>query len=92
MSCELKIKKIKSHYLIDYYYYSEWGWKIFEAFENHTKYEGGGYTSLEDVTSIPPGRKDKMETFWLVSIFIISFHTFFCLSLHIVNELIEFLG
>lgn len=66
----------KSHYLIDYYYYSEWGWKIFEAFENHTKYEGGGYTSLEDVTSIPPGRKDKMETFWLVNISIFSFHTF----------------
>ncbi|CAG8504987.1 12766_t:CDS:2 [Funneliformis caledonium] len=45
--------------------YREWGWKIFEAFEKYAKFEDGGYTSLDDVTSIPPGRRDKMETFWL---------------------------
>ncbi|RIA85716.1 Glycoside Hydrolase Family 47 protein [Glomus cerebriforme] len=45
--------------------YREWGWKIFEAFEKHAKFEDGGYTSLDDVTSIPSGRRDKMETFWL---------------------------
>ncbi|KAG9448017.1 hypothetical protein H6P81_014145 [Aristolochia fimbriata] len=45
--------------------YREWGWQIFEAFEKHTKVEAGGYTSLEDVTVVPPRRRDKMETFYL---------------------------
>lgn len=45
--------------------YREWGWKIFEAFEKHTKIESGGYTSLDDVTTIPPQKRDKMETFFL---------------------------
>ena len=31
---------------------------------------GGGYTSLDDVTQIPPPKRDSMESFWLVS------HTF----------------
>ncbi|XP_012072098.1 mannosyl-oligosaccharide 1,2-alpha-mannosidase MNS3 isoform X2 [Jatropha curcas] len=45
--------------------YREWGWQIFEAFEKYTKVESAGYSSLEDVTMLPPRRRDKMETFYL---------------------------
>ncbi|XP_058095324.1 mannosyl-oligosaccharide 1,2-alpha-mannosidase MNS3 [Magnolia sinica] len=45
--------------------YREWGWQIFEAFEKYTKVDSGGYTSLDDVTVVPPQRRDKMETFFL---------------------------
>lgn len=45
--------------------YREWGWQIFEAFEKHTKVDTGGFTSLDDVTTIPSQRRDKMETFFL---------------------------
>lgn len=45
--------------------YREWGWEIFEAFEKHTKVASGGYTSLDDVTTLPPQTRDKMETFFL---------------------------
>ncbi|KAM7524988.1 hypothetical protein LguiA_014890 [Lonicera macranthoides] len=45
--------------------YREWGWQIFEAFEKHTKVSSGGYTSLDDVTTLPPQTRDKMETFFL---------------------------
>ncbi|KAL7202572.1 hypothetical protein ACSBR1_034106 [Camellia fascicularis] len=45
--------------------YREWGWEIFKAFEKYTKVETGGYTSLDDVTVLPPRRRDKMETFFL---------------------------
>lgn len=45
--------------------YREWGWQIFEAFEKYTKVESGGYSSLDDVTMVPPQRRDKMETFFL---------------------------
>ncbi|KAK9267146.1 hypothetical protein L1049_009565 [Liquidambar formosana] len=45
--------------------YREWGWQIFEAFEKYTKVDSGGYSSLDDVTKIPPQRRDKMETFFL---------------------------
>ncbi|GAB2279874.1 Mannosyl-oligosaccharide 1,2-alpha-mannosidase mns3 [Dionaea muscipula] len=45
--------------------YREWGWQIFEAFEKYTKVDSGGYTSLDDVTVLPPHRRDKMETFFL---------------------------
>jgi endoplasmic reticulum Man9GlcNAc2 1,2-alpha-mannosidase len=45
--------------------YREWGWQIFQAFEKYTKVDSGGYTSLEDVTSLPPPKRDKMETFFL---------------------------
>lgn len=45
--------------------YREWGWQIFEAFETHTKVHPGGYTSLDDVTTVPPRTRDKMETFFL---------------------------
>ncbi|KAG6405028.1 hypothetical protein SASPL_132608 [Salvia splendens] len=45
--------------------YREWGWDIFESFEKHTKIDSGGYTSLDDVTVVPPHKRDKMETFFL---------------------------
>lgn len=45
--------------------YREWGWQIFESIEKHTKIDSGGYTSLDDVTMLPPQRRDKMETFFL---------------------------
>jgi endoplasmic reticulum Man9GlcNAc2 1,2-alpha-mannosidase len=48
--------------------YREWGWKIFEAFEKWGKVgNGGGYASLDDVTQVPPPKRDSMESFWLVS-------------------------
>uniref|UniRef100_A0A5B7A9F7 alpha-1,2-Mannosidase n=1 Tax=Davidia involucrata TaxID=16924 RepID=A0A5B7A9F7_DAVIN len=45
--------------------YREWGWEIFEAFEKYTKVDSGGYSSLDDVTMLPPQKRDKMETFFL---------------------------
>ncbi|XP_008783092.1 mannosyl-oligosaccharide 1,2-alpha-mannosidase MNS3-like isoform X1 [Phoenix dactylifera] len=45
--------------------YREWGWQIFEAFEKYTKVDSGGYTCLDDVTTTPPRKRDKMETFFL---------------------------
>ncbi|KAF5736324.1 Alpha-mannosidase 3 isoform 1 [Tripterygium wilfordii] len=45
--------------------YREWGWQIFEAFEKFTRVDSGGYSSLDDVTVIPPHKRDKMETFFL---------------------------
>ncbi|KAK8294213.1 hypothetical protein V6Z11_D06G240700 [Gossypium hirsutum] len=45
--------------------YREWGWQIFQSFEKYTKVDSGGYTSLNDVTTLPPQRRDKMETFFL---------------------------
>ncbi|GME74833.1 unnamed protein product [Ambrosiozyma monospora] len=51
--------------------YREWGWEIFENFVKYTKVTSGGkdgkprYTSLDDVTSIPPRYRDNMESFWL---------------------------
>jgi len=48
--------------------YREWGWEMFSAFKNHTRIEGGGgYTSVNDVTKVPPPSRDNMESFWLVS-------------------------
>ncbi|MCL7043748.1 hypothetical protein MKW94_002306 [Papaver nudicaule] len=45
--------------------YREWGWQIFEAFEKYTRVDSGGYSSLDDVTVLPPRKRDKMETFFL---------------------------
>ncbi|KAL1611142.1 mannosyl-oligosaccharide alpha-1,2-mannosidase [Nothophoma quercina] len=46
--------------------YREWGWEMFSAFVNHTAIEGGlGYTSVNDVTKVPPPSRDNMESFWL---------------------------
>lgn len=49
--------------------YREWGYEIFQNFVKYTKIinEDGkvSYTSLDDVTSIPPRKRDNMESFWL---------------------------
>ncbi|KAG0133549.1 glycoside hydrolase [Tuber indicum] len=48
--------------------YREWGWKIFEAFLEHTAVGEGakdGFTSLDNVNEIPPKQRDNMESFWL---------------------------
>lgn len=45
--------------------YREWGWDIFKAFEKHTRVESGGYASLDDVTTVPPPKRNKMESFFL---------------------------
>lgn len=48
--------------------YREWGWEMFESFVKHTIVEGGGgFTSISDVTKVPPSSRDNMESFWLVS-------------------------
>ncbi|KAH7391793.1 glycoside hydrolase [Pyrenochaeta sp. MPI-SDFR-AT-0127] len=46
--------------------YREWGWEMFEAFVNHTIIEnGGGFSSIGDVRTVPPPTRDNMESFWL---------------------------
>ena len=45
--------------------YREWGWEIFEAFETHTRVASGGYACLDDVTRVPPPKRDKMESFFI---------------------------
>lgn len=47
--------------------YREWGWKMFLAFEKHSKVPSGGYVGLRNVNQDSPDapRDDKMETFWL---------------------------
>ncbi|PSN64842.1 mannosyl-oligosaccharide 1,2-alpha-mannosidase [Corynespora cassiicola Philippines] len=46
--------------------YREWGWDMFESFIKHTMVEnGGGFTSVNDVRSVPPPSRDNMESFWL---------------------------
>jgi hypothetical protein len=48
--------------------YRDWGWKIFQSFQKYGLVEDGeGYTSLDDVRTVPPMRRDNMESFWLVS-------------------------
>ncbi|KAJ5665980.1 Glycoside hydrolase family 47 [Penicillium maclennaniae] len=47
--------------------YRKWGWKIFQSFKEHMLVPSGeGYTSLDDVTTIPSPPRDNMESFWLV--------------------------
>ncbi|ORX97613.1 glycoside hydrolase [Clohesyomyces aquaticus] len=46
--------------------YREWGWMMFESFVKYTMIEGGGgFTSVSDVTVVPPPSRDNMESFWL---------------------------
>ncbi|GAB7366671.1 hypothetical protein MBLNU230_g8654t1 [Neophaeotheca triangularis] len=46
--------------------YREWGWDMFQSFVQWTAVEDGtGYSSLQDVTRIPPVMRDNMESFWL---------------------------
>jgi hypothetical protein len=46
--------------------YREWGWEMFESFLIHTAVDHkGGYTSINDVNSVPTSARDNMESFWL---------------------------
>jgi len=45
--------------------YRDWGWKIFQAFQEHCRVETGGYAAIKDVQVNPPEKDDRMETFWL---------------------------
>ncbi|KAF2456647.1 family 47 glycosyl hydrolase [Lineolata rhizophorae] len=46
--------------------YREWGWEMFQSFIIHTAVpHNGGFTSVSDVTRIPPPSRDNMESFWL---------------------------
>lgn len=38
---------------------------MFRAFEMFCKVPTGGYTTLQNVQTVPPGPADKMESFWL---------------------------
>ncbi|EGV59931.1 hypothetical protein CANTEDRAFT_110685 [Yamadazyma tenuis ATCC 10573] len=48
--------------------YRRYGYKIFQKFVQHSRYvseEGDvSYTSLDDMTVIPPKRRDNVESFW----------------------------
>ncbi|KAF9547365.1 mannosyl-oligosaccharide alpha-1,2-mannosidase [Mortierella hygrophila] len=46
--------------------YREWGWKIFEAIEEYSKVQSGGYSSIHDIRRKDSiNFSDKMETFFL---------------------------
>ena len=45
--------------------YQEYGWKIFQAFEEHARIPSGGYSSLNSVKRLDLGYRDKMESFFL---------------------------
>ena len=46
--------------------YRDWGWKIFRAFQEYTRINTGGYSSIKNVQNRGnPGMKDKMESFFL---------------------------
>ena len=48
--------------------YRYWGWEMFQSFVNYTAAtEEAGFTSVADVTVVPPLLRDNMESFWLVS-------------------------
>jgi hypothetical protein len=52
--------------------YREWGWEMFEAFVKHTLVEdNGGFSSINDVRKVPSPSRDNMESFWLVSLFLL---------------------
>ena len=49
--------------------YRHWGWDMFESFVKHTMVpDGTAFSSVSDVTTIPPPLRDNMESFWLVSL------------------------
>lgn len=46
--------------------YREWGWKIFESFEKHTRLDGdAGYDSVDGVHTEQVTFRNNMESFWL---------------------------
>ena len=46
--------------------YRDWGWKFFKNLQQYAKLpNGGGYASLESVTTTNVRHRDKMESFFL---------------------------
>lgn len=49
--------------------YRKWGYEVFQSFVKYTRVQSKdglpSYSSLKDVTSLTPGFKDNMESFWL---------------------------
>ncbi|KAF2169047.1 glycoside hydrolase family 47 protein [Zasmidium cellare ATCC 36951] len=46
--------------------YRQWGWEMFQAFIKWTAVEDGeGFSSVSDVTKLPPPMRDNMESFWM---------------------------
>jgi len=50
--------------------YREYGWKIFQSIEKHCRLESGGYASILNVDDVHSEKIDKMETFFMVLIFL----------------------
>jgi len=60
--------------------YREWGWHIFQAIEKHCKLpvdRGGGYVSVKHVDRVlgEANWDDRMETFFLASLFLLEKHS-----------------
>lgn len=48
--------------------YRQWGWEMFQSFAKWSGApDGAGFTSMQDITVVPPTLRDNMESFWLVS-------------------------
>ncbi|XP_077005071.1 endoplasmic reticulum mannosyl-oligosaccharide 1,2-alpha-mannosidase isoform X2 [Tamandua tetradactyla] len=46
--------------------YQDWGWKILQSFNTHTRIPSGGYSSISNVRNPrKPEPRDKMESFFL---------------------------
>jgi hypothetical protein len=46
--------------------YRDWGWAVSTAIEKYARVDGGGYSSLNDVTRTEGGgMRDKMESFFM---------------------------
>lgn len=45
--------------------YREWGWKIFQSLEQHTKIATGGYSGIHNVQQVPVMHDDHMQSFFL---------------------------
>ncbi|CAG8594893.1 2442_t:CDS:2 [Ambispora leptoticha] len=59
---DIQYRQVEFLYLLTF---KEWGWRIFQSFENYSRFPEGGYTEIVDVDAIPPKRTDNMPTFWL---------------------------
>jgi hypothetical protein len=53
--------------------YRDHGWAIFQAIEKHCRIPSGGYATIVNVDEVPVRHEDKMETFFLVSFFLLIF-------------------
>jgi hypothetical protein len=47
--------------------YRDWGWNVWTAIDRYARVDGGGFSSMNDVTREGGGgRRDKMESFFMV--------------------------